>query len=156
MKDSILWWFHLIVKILLAISICFLVFMFFKLVINSCVIVKEEYIKKYSYELKGINNKEYELNKSKGYFVIAYANYTSETKYEEYYIIWQNTEKGLQKKKLKTKNVYLIENNDEKPRIEYYVKYITDKNKHTEEIKKDYYYQIYIPENSIEYSYKLK
>lgn len=155
MKDTILWWFWVIVRILLVGLGIFLIFMFFRAFIYECIIIKEEYKKQYSYELKGINNKEYEYNKSNGYYIIAYANYTSKNEYEEYYILWQNTAKGLEKVKLKNKNVYLIESNDGNPRIEYYIKYTTNKNGREEEWKNDFYYQIYIPENSIDYSYEL-
>ena len=155
MKKEILWWFWAIVRILLIGLGIFLIVMFFILMVNDCIIVKEEYKKQYSYELKGINNKEYKSNKSNGYFIIAYGNYTSKTEYEEYYILWQNTKKGLEKVKLKNKNVYLIENNKEKPRIEYYIKYETNKNGVEREYKNDFYYQIYIPENAIDYNYKL-
>ena len=155
MTEEILWWFWVIVRILLIGLGIFLVFIFFRAIINDCIIVKEEYKKQYSYELKGINNKEYKYNKSNGYFIIAYGNYTSKTEYEEYYILWQNTEKGLEKVKLENKNVYLIENNNEKPRIEYYVNYETNKNGVEREDMEDFYYQIYIPENAIDYSYKL-
>ena len=155
MKKEILWCFWLIIKILLIGLGIFLVFIFFRASINDCIIEKEEYKKQYSYELKGINNKEYQYSKSNGYFIIAYGNYTSKTEYEEYYILWQKTEKGLEKVKLENKNVYLIENNNEKPRIEYYVSYETNKNGVELENKGDFYYQIYIPENAIDYSYKL-
>lgn len=125
---------------------------------KSVTVKKEEYIKQYSYELKGINNKEYKYENSSASFtsfIIAYGNYTSKTEYEEYYILWQNTEKGLEKIKIENKNVYIIENNEEQPRIEYYKKQQTFKNENKVYVDDDYYYQIYIPENSIDYNYKL-
>ena len=57
MREDILWWFWAIVRILLIGLGIFLVFIFVRANINDCIIVKEEYKKQYSYELKGINNK---------------------------------------------------------------------------------------------------
>ena len=155
MREKILCLFWLIIRILLIGLGIFLIFIFFRAIINDCIIEKKEYKKQYSYVLKGINNKEYQYSESNGCFIIAYGNYTSKTEYEEYYILWQNTKKGLEKVKLENKNVYLIENDNEKPRIEYYVSYETNKNGVEREDKEDFYYQIYIPENAIDYSYKL-
>lgn len=155
MIKNILWWFmehleYFAIGLLIGISLVSAI-----ILQNNVTIIKQEYKKQYSYELKGITNKEYEYTKSNGYFIIAFGGYSSTNEYEEYYILWQNTERGLKKVKLENKNVYIIENSDEKPRIEYYVKYRTNKNGVSIKSTTDFYYQIYIPENAIDYSYKL-
>ena len=124
----------------LTLAIAFLGIMAYTLVVHF---TDDKYIMEYSYELKSIENIEYTYNNTSGKFIsiflISYGQYNSNTEYGEYYVLWQKTRRGLEKTTIEKKNVYIIEDNNETPRIEYF------KTKYSEQ----YYYQIYVPENSI-------
>jgi hypothetical protein len=126
---------------------------------NEGVIVDSKYVKQYSYELKGITNEEYQYNTSNAkyikFFAIAYGKYSSTTNYVEYYILWQQTSKGTENVKIENKNVYFIEDDEQNPRIEKFIKRTVNKNGVKNRNENDFYYQIYIPKNTIIYEYEI-
>lgn len=109
---------------------------------------ESEYIKTNEIEISALNDK----SNISGNFFIGTGYIEEEINY--YYV--ENTEKGKIIKNIEADNVYIVEDNEEKPRIEKYnAQY---KNKICNLIAKNYnnsYKKIYIPENSITNEYNI-